>query len=119
MAMEGWINPWMIIMSITGLLTVIFGALFLKFPPKRINWFYGYRTSSSMKSQARWDFAQRHSAKGMMRVGLYMLLAGLLGGWLPFRPVVQAFLAIPVMLVFFAVLIFSTEKALKAKFGKQ
>lgn len=108
----------MIILVVTGLLLVLFGYIFLKYPPKRINWFYGYRTSSSMKSQERWDFAQRHSARGMMRVGLYMLLAGLFGGWLPFRPVVQAFLAIPVMLVFMAVLIYRTEKALKEQFGK-
>lgn len=108
----------MVILVVTGLLTVLFGSIFLKYPPKRINWFYGYRTSSSMKSQERWDFAQRHSARGMLRVGFYMLIAGLLGGWLPFRPVVQAFLAIPVMLLFFAGLIYATEKALKENFGK-
>jgi uncharacterized membrane protein len=117
--MEGWINPWVIILVLTGLLTVLFGYIFLRFPPKRINWFYGYRTSSSMKNQERWDFAQRHSARGMIRVGLYMVVAGFLGSWLPFKPVVHAFLAIPVMLVFVGVLIFQTEKALKDKFGKK
>lgn len=30
-----------------------------KFPPKKINGVYGYRTSSSMKSQQNWDYAQK------------------------------------------------------------
>ncbi|PWB20750.1 hypothetical protein DCO46_20195 [Flavobacterium sp. HTF] len=37
-------------------------TLFKIFPPKSINSFYGYRTSNSMKSQAKWDFAQKFSA---------------------------------------------------------
>ena len=116
--MEDWINPWVIILVITGVLIVFFGYIFLRFPPKRINWFYGYRTSSSMKSQERWDFAQKHSARGMIRAGFYMVAAGFLGSWLSFKPVVLAFLSIPVMLFFAGVLIFQTEKALKDKFGK-
>ena len=71
-----------------------------------------------MKSQQRWDFAQKHSARGMIRTGFYMIPAGLLGSWLPFKPVVLAFLSIPATLAFFAVVIFSTEKALKEQFGK-
>ena len=116
--MEQWFNPWVIVMGITGVMTVIFGFIFLRFPPKRINWFYGYRTSSSMKSQERWDFAQKHSAKGMIRVGLLMIAVGLAGGWLPLKPAVAAFASIPVMLIFIVVLIYQTERALKEKFGK-
>jgi uncharacterized membrane protein len=116
--MEEWFNPWVIVMGITGVMTVIFGFIFLRFPPKRINWFYGYRTSSSMKSQERWDFAQKHSAKGMIRVGLLMIAVGLAGGWLPLKPAVAAFASIPVMLIFIVVLIYQTERALKEKFGK-
>lgn len=116
--MEDWITPWLIILVLTGALTAIFGFIFLKFPPKRINWFYGYRTGSSMRSQERWDFAQAHAAGGMIRTGTLMVPVGVLGIWLPFKPVVAAFLSIPVTLVFFAVLIYRTEKALKEKFGK-
>lgn len=116
--MEDWITPWLIVLGITGVLTVIFGFIFLKYPPKRINWFYGYRTSGSMKSQKRWDFAQKYSARGMIQAGFLMIPAGLLGGWLPLKPVVAAFLSIPVILAFYGVLIYRTEKALKEKFGK-
>ncbi len=116
--MEDWINPWVIILVSTGALTVLFGYLFLKYPPKRINWFYGYRTSRSMRSQERWDFAQKHSAKEMIRTGFLLIAVGLLGSWLPLKPVVSAFISIPVTLVFYGVMIFRTEKALKEKFGR-
>ena len=47
-----------------------------------------------------------------------MIAAGLLGSWLPLKPVVSAFISIPVTLVFYGVMIFLTEKALKEKFGR-
>ncbi len=101
---------------ITGGLFAIFGYILLKYPPRKINWFYGYRTSSSMKSQERWDFAQRYSARAMIRQGFWMILIGFAGAWLPLSPVLSAFLTIPVMFVLIGVLIFQTEKALKEKF---
>ena len=116
--MEDWINPWVIIFVFTGLLTLIFGYIFQRFPPRRINWFYGYRTSTSMKSQERWDFAQKHSAREMIRTGFLMIPVGLLGSWFSLKPVVSAFMSLPVTLVFFGVMIFRTEQALKEKFGK-
>ena len=116
--MESWINPWVIILVVTGIVTAVFGYIFLKYPPREINWFYGYRTNSSMKSQQRWDFAQAYSAREMIRAGLYMIPTGLLGGWLTLKPVVSAFLSIPVTLLFFGVVIFRTERALRENFGK-
>jgi uncharacterized membrane protein len=116
--MEDWNNPWVIILVLTGALTTVFGYIFLKYPPKRINWFYGYRTGSSMKSQERWDFAQRHSAREMIRAGLLMVPVGLFGGVLSLKPVVLAFASIPVTLVFFGIMIYRTETALKERFGK-
>lgn len=116
--MESWTNPWVIILVATGLVTAIFGYIFLKYPPKKINWFYGYRTTSSMKSQERWDFAQGYSAREMIRTGLYMIPAGLLGGWLELKPSVSAFFSIPVTLLFFGIMLFRTERALRERFGK-
>ncbi len=116
--MESWINPWSIIFVITGLLTLIFGYTLLKFPPKKINWFYGYRTARSMKSQQRWDFAQTYSGREMVRGGVLMIVVGVCGAWLPLEPVVVAFLSIPVVLLLAVVLIYRVEQALIRKFGK-
>ena len=57
----------------TLILTVI-GLVFWMYPPKKINEFYGYRTTRSRKSQEAWDFAQRYSAKLMTILGLAALI---------------------------------------------
>ena len=48
------------------LVTAVFlfcGLLMLKFPPKKINPLYGYRTLASMRSEEAWKFAQKLSAR--------------------------------------------------------
>ena len=57
----------------TLILTVV-GVVFWMCPPKKINEFYGYRTTRSRKSQEAWDFAQRYSAKLMTIFGLAALI---------------------------------------------
>ena len=49
------------------------GLLFLKKPPKKVNGWYGYRTSRSMKNQDTWDFAQRYMGKVWWKWGRIML----------------------------------------------
>ena len=60
------------------LLMIIFGAVFLHWPPREINGFYGYRTAKSMKSQEAWDFAQMYFGKVWLRTGLIMLIPSVL-----------------------------------------
>ena len=47
---------------LTGLIFFFAAIIMYYYPPKEINSLYGYRTSSSMKSEERWDFAQRFSS---------------------------------------------------------
>lgn len=56
-----------------GLVYVIVGIILMIFPPKNRNFFLGYRTSASLRSQAHWDFAQQYSSKMLIRVGCCML----------------------------------------------
>ena len=51
-------NPWTIVLVLTGLLFALSGFILKKYPPKSINWFYGYRTRRAMKGQDQWDFAR-------------------------------------------------------------
>ena len=83
-----------------------------KFPPKKINSFYGYRTLNSMKSQQAWDFSQKYSAKEMIKSGIILALFSLLG--LAF-PANSASLIISVALIVIAaiLLIVRTERAIK------
>jgi len=59
---------------ISTLILTVIGLVFWMYPPKKINEFYGYRTTRSRKSQEAWDFAQKYSAKMMTVLGLVALI---------------------------------------------
>lgn len=101
------------IFSGIGLLLSIIGILFYNFPPKKINAFYGYRTSTSLSSQEKWDFAQRYSSKIMLWIGIILALS-----WIPFyflniAPHIFIIFFLAEMLLLFGYMIFKTENALK------
>ena len=45
------INPLTLILGVTGLIFYVAGYIQFKYPPKKINSLYGYRTKTSMRSQ--------------------------------------------------------------------
>ena len=101
---------------ICGLVFLVAGYIMYKFPPKNINYLYGYRTGTSMKSQERWDFAQRYSALQMVRGGAVLTIAGLLMAVLSFN---MGIILAAGMVLLFAVtgyLFYSTERAIKQNF---
>lgn len=69
------LSPFFVICLLTGFIFIISGWLFTKYPPRRINSWYGYRTPASKKSQDRWDYAQKYSANLLIRMGWLMVLA--------------------------------------------
>ncbi|MFP5528620.1 SdpI family protein [Peptococcus simiae] len=64
--------------TLTPLILLVFGFFFYKYPPQKINNLYGYRTTQSKKSQEAWAFAQVHSAKALIRYSLAALAISLL-----------------------------------------
>ena len=72
---------------VSFLVAVIFialGFIMMKFPPKKINNIYGYRTPFAMKNQEIWDEAQRHGGFSMMILGT--INAGF-GVWAYLQPI--------------------------------
>jgi uncharacterized membrane protein len=59
-----------------SMMIIAIGLIFKLFPPKKINNFYGYRTTISMKNQTSWDYAQKIGAFGFIIVGLFLNLLG-------------------------------------------
>lgn len=53
---------------------IIFGNLFYKRAPKKINCSYGYRTTMSMKNKDTWCFAHHYCGKIWRYVGWLLLL---------------------------------------------
>ena len=67
---------WLFGPHVLGLLYLIIGAIQYRFPPKKINNWYGYRTSTSQKNQETWDEANRYSAKYMIKIGVIVIVIG-------------------------------------------
>lgn len=110
-------NPLFIIPILTGPLVIIIMLITLKYPPKKVNSLYGYRTKRSMVSQEAWDFAQPYSGKLMIRyMIIYTLTASLAAPMKDLNILVGVFLSILTMILFMAIPIIKTEKELKARF---
>ena len=52
---------------------ILFGAVFTKAAPKKINYIFGYRTDMSMKNRDTWAFAHKYFGKLWVRLGLLLI----------------------------------------------
>jgi len=104
------------ILVITGGIFAITAMLMYIFPPKRINFLYGYRTASSMKSEESWKFAQRYSAIAMLQSGLGLLFISGLVTFSPFSETSNTVISWIALIAAIAFMFVRTEKAIKTKF---
>ena len=110
---------------ISTLILTVVGVVFWIYPPKKINEFYGYRTTRSRKSQEAWDFAQRYSAKLMTALGLVALAVASIAHWLRSRLCLNSeyvmlydiciMLLLPIIVVLPPIVL--TELELRKRFG--
>ncbi len=56
-----------------GPLLYLIAKVFQLWPPKRINYIYGYRTRRSMRNQCIWEEAQRYSAHLLEYAALFTI----------------------------------------------
>lgn len=95
---------------------LIVGLIQLRWPPKKINHVYGYRTPRSMKNMDTWVEANRFSSLMMVRLGMYMLFGGIVIAFLPqMHPTVYVGYILLVLPVAITMLV-ATEKHLKNVF---
>ena len=99
-----------------GIIFLVLGTIFYFFPPKKINWLYGYRTSRSMKNQENWRFAQKYSSIKMLLSGFFLMLISCLGFFKTIEDNTQKVIGIVTLVVVIGYLFFKIEKALKVKF---
>ena len=112
-----WENALFNICFPVGLLFIFAGLLMFYFPPKKINSLYGYRTTSSMKNQERWNFAQKFSAIEMLKLGAFLMLASLLALVTNFSNSLNLIVAVSLALIGLTILFVKVEKAIKRKFS--
>ncbi len=108
---------------IYDLVLFIPGWIMWRFPPRKINWFYGFRTARSMKSAETWTYANRRCGRLFMMLSavfLGILLLSCLALWAFGMPAEdpETLLLFPTgLLLFFIFLpILIVEKELKRKF---
>ncbi|MFW6076925.1 MAG: SdpI family protein [Hyphomicrobiales bacterium] len=114
-----WLDPFFLIVGAVAMTLVIVGGVLLRFPPRQINPMFGYRTPTSMRSQARWDFAQRYSARLFVQAGLIgaaVSLVGVVVNWSVTTAGIAATLAVVAMV---GLPIVMTEWALRKRFRDQ
>lgn len=111
-------NDLFLVLFLTGIVFIVVGLFMLKFPPKQINGLYGYRTSSSMKNQERWDFAQIYAAKEMMKIGGIQVIIGLFAQLFSPSEIVGVILGLGFVLLSCVLLAVRVERAIKNKFNE-
>ena len=107
------------ILLLVGIIFSIVGFIFRIFPPKKINWIYGYRTFSSMKNTDTWNVANKYSAELMIAEGITLTILGVAILFIPNPGVTTAILAIGLILLSAIILIVATERQLNKVFDNQ
>ncbi|NNT71066.1 SdpI family protein [Flavobacterium sp. IMCC34852] len=101
---------------LTGVIFVVMALITLGFPPKKINYLYGYRTRASMKNQQVWDFSQRYSSLKMLQIGLVLVAASFVNVFLNLSDGLQVSLGSSLLIIACAYLFFTTERAIRKNF---
>ncbi len=91
--------------------------LLKKFPPKKINHLYGYRTQGSMKNQATWEAANTYSTLVFFKISLYSFLIPVALYFL--YPQLNVLITIVTNTLLLLYVLYATEKHLKARFDTQ
>lgn len=101
---------------ILSLVFVLAGLIMAKYPPKKINPIYGYRTLRSMQSQEAWNYAQRVSSRRMVLSGIAGLLVFIAAWMLEFSEGIHAMLMIATLILSLVYVVYNVERNLKKKF---
>ena len=102
---------------------ILFGAVFTKTAPKKINYIFGYRTDMSMKNRETWDFAHKNLGDLWFKLGAPLLAVTSVVSLLVFRESTKQIttwccVIFVIQLVIMVLPVVYTEKALKENFDE-
>jgi uncharacterized membrane protein len=109
-------NPFLYVLTTNGLLFIL-SIIFSKFPPKKINNLYGYRSHRSMLNQDIWDFSNTVFNKEFIKYSVIsfavaILFAFYFGEKTSWQPMILVLLTI-------IVTVMKTEKAITNTFTEE
>ena len=102
----------------TIILSIIIVILFYLFKPKKINSWYGYRTSKSTQNQEQWNLAQKYSSTLSVKLLFISLLIQLIIYKIVKNYAISSLLTMILFVLTFAIIIYKTEKKLKIASNK-
>lgn len=111
-------NPLFLILSLGGSIFCLAGYIQKKYPPKKINHLYGYRTQRSMKNIEVWNFAQKHAAQEMIKTGIIILLMAFLSWFFGIESYLGVWIGIGILTAFPLFMFWQIESLLKKKFSE-
>ncbi len=114
--MTSWTHLLFLLPALSGPVYILAGILMWRYPPKKINGWYGYRTPRSMRSKEAWKFAQRYAAREMVRWGILLTLLAPPGLFITLGMATDLILGIVITTLFMALPIINTERELKRRF---
>ena len=113
----------LIMVLLIPLTMIVFGVIFIKRPPAKINATYGYRTKMSMKNMKTWIFAHHYAGRIWTITGIAIAIPSVIAMALVFNREIAtvgwtggviAFL----QCIILCIPILFTERALKRKFDE-
>ena len=99
-----------------GLLVLLIGCILYRWPPRNINWFYGFRTHYSMRNEENWHEANSYYARLIIVIGFVSLCVSLACFYIWPLPL-SLLVPLGFMLMLFAASIVLTNEHLKRKYG--
>lgn len=109
-------NPITYILTTNGLLFLL-SILFWKFPPKKINNWYGYRTHKTLLNEKIWDFANAIFSKNLLIYAGISFIGGLV--FANFATTALSWQPMALVLLSVLVSIIKTERALSDNFTEE
>ena len=109
-------SPILYVLTTNGLLFLL-SIIFWKFPPKKINNLYGYRTVKAMQNKQIWDFANSVFNKNLLIYSGISLLGSLLLASFTSKELTWQ----PMLLVLLSLLVsvIKTERGLSDKYTEE
>lgn len=117
--MDYLLENFIFLLFLVGTIYLIAAVISSIFPPKKINYFYGYRSNQSMKNQLQWDFAQKKSNTEMINSGFLMLLFSTIPFFIKLTETQNMIVGIFFIILFTFSIFYRTEKAIQKKFNQK
>ena len=110
-----FLNDLLLVPLLVGPIFILSGIILNLFPPKKINSIYGYRTINSMKSQERWDYAQKVSALELIKLGSILTILSFLGIFINFSEIIEILIGLGLIITVIIILFIRIERAINRK----